>query len=229
MSEHYLKSLFAPRSVAVIGASPRAGSLGHAVFANIRSAGFTGPLFPVNPKYDAIDGVPCFARMSDLAQAPDLAVVVTPAGAVNRVLEESARAGTRHAVVLTAGFGEAGAPGKALEDEVRRTAHTNGLRMIGPNCIGLMRPSIGLNATFSRGAAKPGQIALISQSGAICAALVDWARSAGIGFSSVISLGAATDLDFGEILDYLLYDEETTSILMYCGRPCSNRLPMAHR
>ena len=215
MSDHYLKSLFAPRSVAVIGASPRTGSLGHAVFANIRSAGFKGALFPVNPKYDAIDGVPCVGNMGALPQAPDLAVVVTPAGAVNQVLQEAAHAGTRHAVVLTAGFGETGAVGKVLEDEVRRTAHTNGLRMIGPNCIGLMRPSIGLNATFSRGAAKPGQIALISQSGAICAALVDWARSAGIGFSSVISLGAATDLDFGEILDYLLYDEETTSILMY--------------
>ena len=130
MSDHYLKSLFAPRSVAVIGASPRTGSLGHAVFANIHSAGFKGALFPVNPKYDAIDGVPCVGNMGALPQAPDLAVVVTPAGAVNQVLQEAAHAGTRHAVVLTAGFGETGAVGKVLEDEVRRTAHTNGLRMI---------------------------------------------------------------------------------------------------
>ena len=215
MSGHYLKPLFEPRSIAVIGASVRAGSLGHAVFANIRQGGFTGALHPVNPKYDAVDGIACVSSLAALPQAPDLAVVVTPARSVSAVLRDAARAGTRHAVVLTAGFGETGADGKALQDDVRTTAHTNGLRLIGPNCLGIMRPSIGLNATFSRGAAKPGGIALVSQSGAICAALTDWAWSAGIGFSSVISLGAAIDLDFGEVLDYLLYDEATTSILLY--------------
>ena len=215
MSEHYLQSLFAPRSVAVIGASARIGSLGHAVFSNLSNGGFKGALFPVNPKYGSVDGVPCVRNMAALPHAPDLAVVVTPADVVAEVLQQAARAGTRHAVVLSAGFGETGAQGKLLEEEVRRTSRTNGLRMVGPNCLGIMRPSIGLNASFSRGGARPGKIALISQSGAICAALTDWAWSAGIGFSSVISLGAAADLDFGEILDYLLYDEETASILMY--------------
>ncbi len=215
MSAHYLSRLFAPRSVAVIGASTRAGSLGHAVFANLRAGGFSGDLFAVNPKYDVIDGLPCHRNLAALPQAPELAVIVTPAETVSGVIEQAARAGTKHAVVLSAGFGETGAAGQALEEKSIRSSRTNGLRMVGPNCLGIMRPSIGLNATFARGTAKAGSIALVSQSGAMCAALADWAWSAGIGFSSVISLGAAADLDFGEILDYLLHDEETKSILLY--------------
>ena len=215
MSAHYLAPLFAPRSVAVIGASVRPGSLGHAVLANLRTGGFTGGLFAVNPKYDLIDGLPCYRNLALLPQAPDLALIVTPASTVSGVLEQAARTGTKHAVVLSAGFGETGPDGHAREEEVRRTARTNGLRMIGPNCLGIMRPAIGLNATFARGTARAGSIALVSQSGAMCAALADWAWSAGIGFSSVISLGAAADLDFGEVLDYLLHDDETKSILLY--------------
>ena len=217
MSDHYLQHLFAPRSVAVVGASARSGSLGHAVLSNLREGSFKGALYPVNPKYggDMINGLPCYASLADLPQRADLAVVVTPARTVAEVLRDAARAGTSHAVVLSAGFGETGAAGRALEDDVLQSARTNGLRLIGPNCLGIMRPAIGLNATFARGAAKAGSIALVSQSGAICSALTDWAWSAGIGFSSVISLGAATDLDFGEILDYLLYDEATRSILLY--------------
>ena len=215
MSEHYLKSLFIPASVAVVGASPRAASLGKAVLGNLRAGGFSGPILAINPKYAEIDGQPCYPDFASLPAPPDLAVVVTPAATVAAVLADAARAGTRHAVVLTAGFGELGPNGKALEMEVARSARTNGLRMIGPNCLGLMRPDIGLNATFSRSAARAGQIALVSQSGAICAALTDWAWSAGIGFSSVVSLGAGTDLDFGEVLDFLMHDEATTSILMY--------------
>ena len=196
MSDHYLHALFAPRSVAVVGASARAGSLGHAVLANLREGGFQGALYPVNPKHSgaAIDGMPCYTSLAALPQAADLAVVVTPAWAVPSVLEDAARAGIHHAVVLSAGFGETGASGRALEAEVLRTARTKGLRLIGPNCLGIMRPAIGLNATFARGASRAGTIALVSQSGAMCAALTDWAWSAGIGFSSVISLGAATDL-----------------------------------
>ena len=217
MSDHYLQHMFSPRSVAVVGASARVGSLGHAVLANLREGGFKGALYAVNPKYGGgtIDGIDCYKSLAALPQAADLAVVVTPAWAVASVLHDAARVGTGHAVVLSAGFGETGTAGRTLEGEVLKTARTNGLRMIGPNCFGIMRPAIGLNATFSRGAARAGSIALVSQSGAICAALTDWAWAAGIGFSSVISLGAATDLDFGEILDYLMYDDATTSILLY--------------
>ena len=212
---HYLEPLFAPRSVALVGAGTRAGSLAAAVFHNLRNSGFKGAVHPVNPKHSAVDGAPCIARLTDLAEPVDLAVIVTPAQAVPQVLKDAAEAGVRHVLVLSAGFGEAGSAGRALEAEIAAIARAAQIRMLGPNCLGLMRPSIGFNATFARTGATAGHIALVAQSGAVCAALTDWAWAAGIGFSSVVSLGAATDLDFGEILDYLLHDEATHSILMY--------------
>ena len=212
---HYLEPLFAPRSVALVGAGTRAGSLAAAVFHNLRNSGFKGAVHPVNPKHSAVDGAPCVARLTDLAEPVDLAVIVTPAQAVPQVLKDAAEAGVRHALVLSAGFGEAGNVGRALEAEIAAIARAAQIRMLGPNCLGLMRPSIGFNATFARTGATAGHIALVAQSGAVCAALTDWAWAAGIGFSSVVSLGAATDLDFGELLDYLLHDEATHSILMY--------------
>ena len=213
--EHYLQHLFAPRSVAVVGASARAGSLGRLAFDNLRHGGFSGPIVPVNPKHQAIDGVPCFPTLSAIGQPIDMVLVATPGSAVPAVIADAARAGARNAVVLSAGFGEIGPEGKALEQEVQRVARENRVRLIGPNCLGIMRPSVGLNATFARSAARPGPVALVSQSGAIAAALVDWADSVHIGFSSVVSMGAGVDLDFGEILDYLLHDIETRSILLY--------------
>ncbi|MBL8385711.1 MAG: bifunctional acetate--CoA ligase family protein/GNAT family N-acetyltransferase [Burkholderiales bacterium] len=212
---HYLEPLFAPASLAVVGAGQRADSLAAAVYRNLRDGGFCGPVHAVNPKYTEIAGAPCYPALAALPQPVDLAVVVTPAPAVAGVLRDAARAGIHHALVLTAGFGEAGAAGRALEAEVAATARAHRIRMIGPNCLGLMRPSIGLNATFARHGAIAGHIALVAQSGAVCAALTDWAHAAGIGFSSVVSMGAGTDLDFGEILDYLLFDEATHSILLY--------------
>ena len=212
---HYLQPLFAPTSVALVGASARAGSLGSAVLENLRGGGFAGAVIPVNPAHATLDGAPCYPSLAALPEAVDLAIVVTPAQAVPGVLEDAARAGIHHALVLSAGFGETGPDGRALEARVAAIAREHRIRMIGPNCLGLMRPHIGLNATFARHGAVPGHIALVAQSGAVCAALTDWANSAGIGFSSVISLGAGTDLDFGEILDFLLYDDKTRSILMY--------------
>ena len=214
-SSHYLEPLFAPKSVAVVGAGQRPGSLAAAVFRNLKEGGFKGPVHAVNPKYGQIDGAPCYPRLDALPESVDLAVVVTPAGAVVEVLEDAARAGIRHALVLTAGFGETGPAGRALEARVAATARAHGIRMIGPNCLGLMRPDRGMNATFARHGAVPGHIALVAQSGAVCAALTDWAHAAGIGFSSVISMGAGTDLDFGEILEYLMFDDQTHSILLY--------------
>ncbi len=214
-SSHYLEPLFSPRSIAVVGASSREGSLGAAVFDNLRGGGFAGPLHAVNPKYAKIGDAPCHSRLDEISGPVDLAVVVTPAATVPGVLRDAARASIRHAVVLTAGFGETGVAGKVLESELLATTRELGIRLVGPNCLGLMRPGIGVNASFARNGARPGGIALVSQSGAICTALTDWAWSAGIGFSSVISMGAAIDLDFGEILDYLLHDVETRSILLY--------------
>ena len=216
---HYLEPLFAPRSIAVVGASERAGSLGRAVFENLRADGAYvkggGKLYPVNPKHKQVQGEDCYARLNQLPAPPDLAVIVTPAHAVAAVLRDAGTAGIRHAVVLSAGF-DAGVPdGAALLKKAGDTAREHKVRLLGPHSLGLMRPAMGLNATFARGTARPGQLALVSESGAVCAALADWAWSAGIGFSSIVSTGAAVDVDFGEILDYLMYDAQTSSILLY--------------
>lgn len=215
MAGHYLEHLFAPRSVAVVGASERAGSLGGFAIQNLIAGKFSGELVAVNPKYRRVEGIACFPALPRIGHQIDLVLVATPAATVPRIMADAGKAGIRHAVVLSAGFGETGPAGKALELEVLNTARRYGIRVIGPNCLGIMRPSIGLNATFARTVARRGSIALVSQSGAIATALVDWAQAAGVGFSSVISMGAGIDLDFGEILDYLLHDAQTRSILLY--------------
>lgn len=215
MTDHYLERLFAPRSVAVIGASERTGSLGRIAFENLRAGGYSGELIAVNPKYRSLAGLPCYRSMADIGHRVDLALVTTPAATVPGVIDNAGEAGARSAVVLSAGFGETGPEGLALERKVLEAARRHALRIIGPNCLGIMRPSVGLNATFARNMPLPGPVALVSQSGAVAAALVDGAQSSGIGFSSVVSMGAGIDLDIGEILDFLVYDPETRSILIY--------------
>jgi acetyltransferase len=207
--------IFEPASLALIGASERPGSLGTAVLENLLNAGFKGPIFPVNPKHRTLRGRPCFGSIRDIERPVDLAVVVTPASAVPTVLEECGAHGITGAVILSAGFREAGGAGKALETAALQAARQHSIRFIGPNCLGVMRPDIGLNATFSQTMAKPGQIALVSQSGAMCTALLDWASPRNIGFSCVVSSGIAADVDFGEILDYLVMDPETQAIMLY--------------
>lgn len=215
MSAHYLEHLFSPGSIAVIGASERAGSLGHIVFDNLRSAGYAGELIAVNPKHRSVAGFPCHPSIAAIGRRVDLILVTTPAVTVPTIIDDAGKAGARSAVVLSAGFGELGPEGHRLEQKVLAAAHAHGMRVIGPNCLGIMRPQIGLNATFARRMALPGSMALVSQSGAVAAALVDGAQASGIGFSSVISMGAGIDLDIGEILDYLTQDTQTHSILIY--------------
>lgn len=215
MTTHYLERLFAPRSVALVGASERHNSLGRVVLENLVAGEFRGTIDPVNPKYTSVLGRECAPSVSALATTPDLAVIVTAANAVSRVIDDCAAAGVRHAIVLAGGFGETGPEGRALEAQLQQQAKSVGLRLIGPNSVGMMRPELGLNATFARTGARSGPIALIAQSGAVCTALVDWAWSAGFGFSSVVSTGAAIDLDIGEILDYFVHDPATRSILLY--------------
>jgi len=215
MSSHYLHSLLSPRSVAVFGASAREDSVAGVIYANLRKSGFTGPVYPVNPKYDILLGEKCYATASDLPETPDLAIIATPAPSVSGIMDECGKRGVRNVVVLSAGFREIGAAGIVLEEAISATAKRHGIRFIGPNCLGVQRPSIGLNATFALGTALPGDLALVSQSGALCTAMLDWAESNGIGFSSVISTGASADLDFGELLDYLAYDPQTKGILLY--------------
>ena len=215
MFRHALASLLAPTSVALVGATEREGALGRLVWQNLAAGGLRGALSPVNPKHKQVFGQRCYARLRDLAQPPDLVVLVTPAQTIPSLLEEAGAAGVRAAVVLSSGFGEAGDAGRALQAEAVAAARRHGLRMIGPNCLGLMRTDAGLNATFSPVAALPGRLALLSQSGAICGAILDWAKPSGVGFSSVVSLGAAADVDFGELLDFLIADPATDAVLMY--------------
>ncbi|APV52067.1 hypothetical protein BWI17_21785 [Betaproteobacteria bacterium GR16-43] len=215
MHGHPLDPLLSPASVALIGASERAGSVGSAVLANLRAGGFRGTLFLVNPKYDRIGDARCYASLEQLPGPVDLAVVVAPAAQVPGIVAQAVRSKTRSLAVISAGFGETGEAGRALEREVAAAARAANLPLLGPNGIGLLRPSIGLNASFARTSASPGGIALVSQSGAICASLVDWAAAVGLGLSSVVSLGAAACLDFGDVLDYLRVDPQTHSVLLY--------------
>jgi acetyltransferase len=215
MHQHALAPLLAPERVALVGATERAGALGRLVWQNLAAGGLRGTLSAVNPKHKQVFGQICYARLKDLPEAPELAVIVTPARSVPGILEEAGAAGVRAAVVLSSGFGEAGDEGRALQAEALAAARKHGLRLLGPNCLGLMRTDAGLNATFSPVAALPGKLALLSQSGAICTALLDWAHAAGVGFSSVVSLGAAADVDFGELLDFLVADPATDAVLMY--------------
>ena len=214
-NRHYLTPLFEPASVAIVGASELSGKVGATLISNMLAAGFKGPLFAVNPKYASVRGVPCYASVGQLPQPVELAVIATPARTVPEVIDRCGQAGVRAAVVITAGFSEAGPEGRALERAVLDNARRHRLRLVGPNCLGIMRPEIGLNATFARGTALAGSLGLVSQSGAVCAAMLDWAAPNKVGFSSVVSLGGSTDIDFGEIVDYLANDPKTEHILLY--------------
>jgi len=215
MSKHYLSPLFSPKSVAVFGASDRPDSVGQIVFQNMMESGFEGALYPINSKHAEIQGKRAYAAIAEIGEHVDLAVVATPPQTVPGIIESCGLRGVKAAVIITAGFGETGQKGAALERDMLEAARRFGIRLIGPNCLGIMRPSIGLNATFNRGGANAGNIAFVSQSGALCTAILDWAQCNDVGFSSVVSMGSSTDVDFGEILDYLVSDASTHSILMY--------------
>jgi len=212
---HYLSPLFEPASVALIGASEQPGSVGAVLFRNIRAAGYKGELYAVNPSHETVDGEPCHRSIRDVPRRVDLAVIATPPETVPEIVAECGAAGVHAAIVITAGFAETGAAGTKLERALLENARRNRLRVLGPNCLGLMRPSLGLNATFAQASALPGSLGLVSQSGAVCTAMLDWARPNGVGFSTVVSLGGSTDLDFGEIVDYLVTDPNTEHILLY--------------
>ncbi|HSG77565.1 MAG TPA: bifunctional acetate--CoA ligase family protein/GNAT family N-acetyltransferase [Burkholderiales bacterium] len=212
---HYLTPLFEPAAVAVIGATERAGAVGAVLTRNLLEARYQGTLFAVNPKHRSVHGVPCFGAIGKVPGRVDLAVIATPAATVPDIIEQCGKAGVRAAVVISAGFSETGPAGAKLERALLENARRHHLRLVGPNCLGLMRPALGLNATFARGAALPGSLGLVAQSGAVCTAMLDWARPNGIGFSSVVSLGGSTDVDFGEIIDYLIGDPATEHILLY--------------
>ncbi len=215
MGPHYLSPFFTPKAVAIVGASERPESVGYRLLLNMQEAGFKGELYPVNHKRDQLLGLKAYPDLESVPELLDLVVIATPAVTVPSIIKQCATKGVNSVIIISAGFGELGTEGKRLQQEILDIAHRYNIRIIGPNCLGLARPSAFLNATFGEGIIADGHLALLSQSGAVCTAILDWAKSQEIGFSTVVSMGGAADIDFGEVLDYLATDSKTTGILMY--------------
>lgn len=224
MSVRNLEALFQPRSVALIGASDRPNSVGAVVLRNLKAGGFKGPIWPVNPNHARVGGEQAWPDAASLPGVPDLAVICTPAACVPAIVAELGRRGTRAAIVMSAGLRQAKEEGaQTWESAMLDAARPHLLRIAGPNCLGLLVPGMGLNASFAPGNALPGNIAFVTQSGALATAMLDWANGRGIGFSHFISLGDVADVDFGDVLDYLGSDPATRAILMYMESVTSAR------
>src|SRR5512136_2115422 len=204
-----MKAFFEPASVAIIGASDSAGSVGRSVLDNLLAGNRDRRLYPVNPRKQEFLGVRAYPSVSAIPETPDLAVIALRADTVAEQVEECGKKGTRSVIIISAGFREVGAEGKQREEEVFRIARRHGIRIIGPNCLGVIRPSSGLNASFARKSAIPGKVAFLSQSGALGTAVLDWAVSRNIGLSAFVSLGDMVDIDFGDLIDYFGMDPET--------------------
>lgn len=215
MHEHYLHKVFEPSSVAVIGASEREHSVAAHILRNLCTGEFKGDIYPVNPKYDTLLNLPCYASLAAINRQIDLVVIAVPAKFIPEILRQCGEHGVGGVLVLSAGFAEAGADGEALQNEIIDIARTYDMPLVGPNCLGILRPRVGLNATFANSAIRNGRVALVAQSGAFCTALLDWAETQGFGFSTVASLGATAVTGFGDVLDYLAADPHTDSILLY--------------
>ncbi|MBW9266311.1 MAG: bifunctional acetate--CoA ligase family protein/GNAT family N-acetyltransferase [Candidatus Thiodiazotropha sp. (ex. Lucinisca nassula)] len=215
MQSHYLTSLFSPKSIAMFGASDRKNSVGEVVFKNLISSGFKGDIYPINLKHDKVQGIKAYKSIEAINKPVELAVVATPAKTIPAIVQACGEHGVKSMIILSAGFRESGTAGRRLEDKIVELAKDYGMRFIGPNCLGLIRPDQGINITFGNNNAAPGNLALVSQSGAICTAILDWAEVNDIGFSTVISTGIGADLDFGDYLDFLVSDPMTDSILLY--------------
>lgn len=210
---HPLDPLFAPKSVAVIGATEKEGSVGRAVLENL--SGFTGTVFPINPKRATALGHAAFASIDALPEIPDLAVILTPATSVPGLIRECVAKGVPSAIIISAGFKETGPAGADMEQEILAEARRGGMRIIGPNCLGVMSPALGFNATFAASMARPGNVAFISQSGALCTAILDWSFRENVGFSAFVSIGSMLDVGWGDLITYLGDDPHTKSIVCY--------------
>jgi len=215
MTVRNLDKMFGPRSIALIGATPGPDAVGAVVARNLRRAGFGGELMLVNPHHSTVDGLTVHPDIASLPKVPDLAVIVTPPQTIPALISQLGERGTRAAVVITAGFRELGEQGQSLQRATLEAAKPHLLRIVGPNCLGIMVPQLGLDTTFSHLAAPAGHIAVVSQSGAMISVMLDWAVPRGIGFSHVVSLGDMADVDFGDMLDYLAADPHTRAILLY--------------
>lgn len=216
MSTHNLDKVFAPHNVAVIGASQRVGSVGQSVMRNLVQGGFKGKIYPVNPKYTSVDRWPCYSRVGDLPESVDLAVICTPASTVPPLVRECGKRGIYGLVILSAGFREASAEGSGWEAEIGAIAREyQGLRIIGPNCLGVISPHSSLNASFAGDSPPKGHVAFISQSGALCTAILDWAIQENVGFSQFVSVGNMLDVGIADLIDYFASDHHTDAIILY--------------
>jgi acetyltransferase len=211
---HPLDPLFRPETVAVIGASATPGSVGSIVMRNLTENPFNGVVYPINQRRRAVHGVHCYPKIADAPEPIDLAVIATPAATVPGLVQECVEAGAKGAIVISAGFAELGEEGRKLERKVLDIARGR-LRIIGPNCLGVIHPRLGFNASFAAATPSEGHIALLSQSGAICTSILDWAREVNIGFSAFVSVGSMIDVDFGDLIDYFGEDPHTRSIILY--------------
>jgi acetyltransferase len=215
MGKYSLDVFFRPSNVALIGATDAEASVGRALFTNLLNAPFRGRIFPVNPRRSEVLGVKAFPSIKAIPGTVDLAVIATPAATVPEVVRECGEAGVAGAVIISAGFREVGAEGAALERAVREEATKSGIRVVGPNCLGVMSPFSGLNATFAANYASPGNVAFVSQSGSLCTSVLDWSQRNGLGFSAFVSAGSMIDVGWGDLIDYLGSDPHTRSILLY--------------
>jgi acetyltransferase len=216
MPIHNLDKIFHPQSVAVVGASRRSQSVGHTVLHNLIDGGFKGDVYPVNPKYEAIGNTPCFADVATLPKAADLVVICTPARTVPEIVRQCGEAGILGILILSAGFRETGEAGMQLEQAVQEQARKfAGMRIVGPNCLGVMAPHIGLNASFATDLPPRGSVAFISQSGALCTSVLDWALQENVGFSQFVSVGNMLDVGIADLIDYFAMDKWTDSIILY--------------
>ncbi len=211
-----LNSIFRPQRIALIGVPTDPKSVGGITLSNLVGGGFRGVVYPVNPKYEAVMGIPCYPNVKSLPKTPDLAVITTGSRLVPQLVEECGEAGINGIIIMSAGFKEIGEEGKKLEQQVKDIVDKYpDMRVIGPNCMGVINPGINMNASFARNMPKKGNIAFISQSGALGSSLLDWAEEENIGFSNFVSIGNAMDLSFGELLDYFGQDSNTKSIILY--------------
>ncbi len=214
-SPNPLDAIFAPQTVAVIGATEKVGSVGRTLLWNLISHPFGGTVFPVNPQRHSILGIRAYPSIFDIPEAIDLAIIATPAAIVPSIIADCVKLGVKGAIIISAGFKEAGAVGIALEQEILELVRHSKLRIIEPNCLGLMSPVTGLNATFASTIARPGNVGFLSQSGALCTAILDWSLRENVGFSAFVSLGSMLDVGWGDLIYYLGDDPQTKSIVIY--------------
>lgn len=210
-----LDAIFAPKNVAVIGATERPGSVGRQILWNLIQTSFGGTVFPVNPTRPSVLGIRAYPSIKDVPDQVDLAVIVTPANGVPKLVQDCADVGVRGLIIISAGFKERGPEGVKLETEIMAIARQHNIRIIGPNCLGVMSPLTGLNATFASAMARPGNVGFISQSGALCTAVLDWSFRENVGFSAFVSIGSMLDVGWGDLIDYLGNDQRTSSIVIY--------------